>query len=212
VHPFGRGEVWLLNRPQCFRNQLIGRADNAILLCRLADELQGRPGELAFDEYVHGLRERPGMTQLLLTPPTRWVTLEALLLLGFLLWHFIPRFGTLRPVAPARRRSKEEFLDAMATLLERKGDYADAYGTACDDLVRALERDLGLPAGTPPDLLVGEAGRRRRIDPARLWSVLRVPSPGGSRAFLRALNELEAIRHELFDGRRPRQPVPGDAA
>jgi hypothetical protein len=208
VHRLGRGEVWLLNRPQCFRNQLIGHGDNALVLCRLADEvLRERPGQLAFDEYVHGMRESPGVTELLLTPPTLWVTLEGLLLLGLLLWHFVPRFGTLRPVPPARRRSKEEFLDAMASLLERKGDYADAYRSARNDLSRTLERDLGLPAGTPPAVLAREAGRRRRVPDQALRHVLTaeaVPAGAGAAAFLTALNELEIIRHELFDGRRPR--------
>lgn len=57
VHELGRGRVWLLNRPQFLTNKLIRRADNAVLLCRLADEsARQKDGPLAFDEFVSTLR------------------------------------------------------------------------------------------------------------------------------------------------------------
>jgi hypothetical protein len=207
VYPLGRGEIWLLNRPEFLRNQMIQFGDNAILLSRMADELlEERPGPLAFDEFFHGLREQPGVSQLLLRPPALWVTLQALALLGLLLWRYVPRFGALRPVPPIRRRSKEEFLDAMASLLERKGDYTDAYRTARDGLAREIEHELGLPAGAPAEQVAREAERRRQIEAPRLLRLLAangVPTGAGAQAFLKALNELEAIHHELY-GRRHR--------
>jgi hypothetical protein len=206
VYPLGDGEVWLLNRPEFVRNRFIGQADNAVLLARMADEvLRDHPGQLAFDEYYHGMRERPGIVRLLCTPPTLWITLEALLILGLVLWRQVPRFGPLRPIPPQRRRSKEEFLDAMASLLERKGDYADAYRTARDGLAREIEREFGLPAGTPPEVAAREAERRRLADRHSVLHVLTaeaVPTGAGPHAFLTALNELETIRHELLDQRR----------
>ncbi len=207
IYPLGRGQVWLLNRPEFLRNQLIRFGDNSVLLCRMADELlREQPAPLAFDEYFHGLRERPGVGELLLRPPALWVTLQALALLGLLLWRYVPRFGTVRALPPVRRRSKEEFLDAMASLLERKGDYADAYRTARDDLAREIEQELGLPAGAPSEQVAREAERRRQLDGRQLLRVLaaeRVPTRTGSQAFLQAMNELETIRHELY-GRRHR--------
>src|SRR5262249_15513464 len=87
VYQRGRGEIWLLNRPEFLTNRLLGRADNGVLLCRLVEEiLRRRPGQLVFDEYFHGLRERPGVTLLLLQPPTVWITLQGLLLMGLLVW------------------------------------------------------------------------------------------------------------------------------
>src|SRR5262249_13376273 len=82
IHPRGRGEVWLVHRPDFVRNERIGKADNGVLFCRLAEAvLRERSGPMAFDEYFHGLRERPSIFELLLTPPTVWVTAQALLLL-----------------------------------------------------------------------------------------------------------------------------------
>ncbi len=201
----GRGEIWLLNRPEFLTNRLLQQGDNAVLLCRLAEAvLHGRSGKLAFDEYFHGMHERPGVTELLLQPPALWITLQGLLLLGLLLWRFVPRFGDPRPEAPVRRRSKEEFLDAMAALLERKEDYAEAFRTAREDLVREIERDLGLPAGTPAKQILAEAQRRRAIRSADFHQLLTadgLSQGAGKMAFVKALQELENARDEFFHGR-----------
>ena len=208
VYPHGRGQVWLLNRPDFLTNRLLPKADNAVLLCRLAEAgLAERPGELAFDEYFHGMRDRPGVVELLLTPPALWVTLQGVLLLGLLLWHHGPRFGGLRPLPPPSRRSAEEFLDALAALLARKKDYGDAFWTVREDFRAALEQELGLPHGTADDRLADEAARRRGV---RRDSLLRLLSaggpPGGSgpAAFVQALHELETLRDECFNRRPPR--------
>jgi hypothetical protein len=206
VYSRGKGQVWLVNRPEMFSNRLLGKADNAVLLCRLVETLlSGRPGKLAVDEYVHGMRDRPGVVELLLEPPAVWVTLQGLLLMGLLLWHYVPRFGVLRPVPPPNRRSKEEFLEAMASLLERKGDYADAFRTARDGLVRELEQELGLPSGTPVEQTAREAARRRPIRyPALLELLGDRAVPTGASAFVKAMSDLESTRSELFDGRHYR--------
>lgn len=200
-YPLGDGEIWLMNRPEFVANSLLPRADNAVLLARLATEsLSDRPGRLAFDEYFHGMRDRPGVTTLLFQPPALWVTLQALLLLGLVLWHYIPRFGSIRPLPPSSRRSKEEFLNALASLLERKGDRAAAFDVAADDLARELERELGLPPGTPVEILVREAARHRPIDSARLLRLLTRQGQLPGAAFVPALNELETIREEFLRG------------
>jgi hypothetical protein len=204
VYPLGRGEVWLMNRPEFVTNSLLSQADNAVLLARLAtNSLRDRPGRLAFDEYFHGMRDRPGVAELLFQPPALWVTLQALLLLGLVLWHYIPRFSPARPLPPPSRRSKEEFLNALAGLLERKGDRVAAFDVAADDLARELERELGLPAGMPAQVIVREAARHRPIDSARLLRVLTRQglSPGVSAAaFVQALKELETSREEFLRG------------
>src|SRR5260370_20223129 len=125
-----RGQIWLVNRPEFLTNRQLQRADNAVLLCRLAEKaLRERSGKLSFDEYFHGMHERPGVTELLLQPPALWITLQGLVLLGLLLWRFAPRFGNPRSVGSGRGRSQDEVLDSMAALLDRKRYYADAFRT-----------------------------------------------------------------------------------
>jgi len=198
----GQGEIWLLNRPGFLTNRLIGREDNAILLCRMADSLSARPGAaLAFDEYVHGLRDRPGVLELLATPPTLWVTIQAAGLIALVIWHAAPRFGAIRTSPPARRRSKDEFLDAMASLLERCEDYDDAWQSVRAELSTDLAQALGLPADTPLDQVAAEAQRRGRIDPSTLNRLTALARPPDRQTFPAQLTQLETIRDEFFSRR-----------
>jgi hypothetical protein len=208
IHTHGRGEIWLVHRPDFLRNGMIGKADNGIALCRLAEGmLADRPGKLALDEFFHGLRDRPGVLALLFSPPAVWVTIQGLLVLAFVLWRNLPRFGTVQSRPPARRRSREEYVDALAALLERKADHADAYARVRDAFLRELERDLGLPGGSDPALVARRAAASRAFPEDRLLRLLDARgllSGTGPKALVRALNELETLRDEYF-ATRPAQ-------
>jgi hypothetical protein len=204
VYARGRGEVWLVNRPEFLSNRLLPRADNAVLLCRLATEtLQHGPDRLAFDEYFHGMRDRPGIMELLFQPPAIWVTVHGFLLLGLLLWHYVPRFGVIHPLPAPTRRSRKEFLEAMAYLLERKGNYSAAFAVVRDAFAQELEQQLGLPLGRPAEEVVAAARRRRPMDNQRLLRLLQgevLPAAADSQDFLKALNEVETARDEFCNG------------
>lgn len=205
IYTRGRGQIWLLNRPDVLANDNLRMEDNAVLACRLADAmLAERPGgRLAFDEYCHGLRDRPSVAELLFRPPVLGVTIQALVLTLFVLWHFSVRFGPLRAVPPPARRSKEEFLDAMAELLERNGNRSEAFRTVRDALRHKIETVFGLPTGTPVVEIVREVVRRRGMSPEPLSSILSAHEPPGG--FLEALHQLESVAHECFSTRpRPR--------
>lgn len=196
IHRRGRGEVWLVHRPAFLTNRLLKEADNGTVLCRLAEAmLKERSDTIAFDEFFHGLRERPGMTELLLTPPLVWVTVEGLLLLALVLWRNVPRFGPLRPPGALTRRSKEEYLDAVAVLLLRKGDRAEAYRSVRDALLRELERAFALPVGSAPALVAETAARYRGLSAERLSRLLSCDAPP---AFVDDLRELETVRDECL--------------
>jgi hypothetical protein len=183
-------------------NGLIRQGDNALLLCRVADSLCARPGSvLAFDEYVHGLRDRPNVLELLATPPTLWVAIQAAGVIALVIWNAAPRFGAIRTSPPARRRSKEEFLDALASLLERCEDYDDAWQSVRAEFSTDLAQALGLPADTPLDQVAEEAHRRGRIDRStsnRLTALMRRPD---RQTFPAQLTQLETIRDEFFSRR-----------
>jgi hypothetical protein len=207
VDSLGVGKIWLLNRPQLFTNKNLKQADNAVLLARLAETvLAEHQGPLYVDEYFHGMRDRPGVIQLLFEPPATWITVQSGLFLGILLWYFVPRFGTAREVAPPARRSRQEFLEAMASLLERKGDAADAYQAVRDDVLRDMEAELGLPGATHSAEVIEEAHRRRRLSEGALARLrtARLAARAGSGALLEALNQLESARDEFFRGQHYR--------
>jgi hypothetical protein len=145
------------------------------------------------------------VTELLFRPPALFVTLEALALVLLVLWQSMIRFGPLQPAPQPARRSKEEFLDAMAELLERNGNRAEAYRTVRNAVLRKLETALAIPAGTPIEDTMQEAARRFRIDPEPLQRLLEANGPPGNdaHAFLQAITQLESAAHECF-APRPR--------
>src|SRR5205807_1069108 len=97
--------------------------------------------------------------------------------------------------------------EAMASLLERKGDYAEAFRTTRDGMVRELESELGLPAGTPIETLAREAAQRRSVREEALLESLQgraLRGSAGASSFVKAMNDLESMRSEFFDGRHHR--------
>jgi hypothetical protein len=132
------------------------------------------------------------------------------MLAAMLLGHFMPRFGTAQRPALTRRRSKEEFVSAMASLLEQKADYNDAYRSVRADLLREWENTLGLPAGAASSQITGELARRGLNVSKALEQVLRtenLSASAGAQVFLRELNLLETARNEFYSGRYHRQTL-----
>jgi len=202
----GLGEVWLLYRPAFLRNDQLREADNAVVLCRLAEAF-GEGERIYFDEFFHGMRDRPGPAELLLQPPALEVTLQALVLLALLLWHFLPRFGVVEDPAGARRRSKEEYVDALASLLEQKRAYPEGFRAVRDALARELEHAFDLPAGTPAEVLAARAAAANPgLDVQKLTLALSRPGLPRSDAptFLQSLHELERLRREVLHERYDR--------
>ena len=200
IHKVGKGDVWLLHRPLALANDQMKQADNAIFAARLAEAMsEGKPGKIGIDEYCHGLRSRPGVLELLLQPTIRVVTIQATLFVGLLLWAAAVRFGPLRPLPPTRRRSKEEFLNALGDMLYRQGDTASAYRTIQSDINRQLAEQVGLPANTHPEDIVKIADRRRPIS-LHLSRLLTCAAPPPGRAgFVTAIQTLdERSNHELI--------------
>jgi hypothetical protein len=204
IYRHGKGEVWLLFRPDFLRNDRLRDADNAVIACRLAKAFAGKD-RIVFDEFFHGMRERPSAAELLLRPPALWVTLQGLALLGVLLWRSVPRFGALQHPEGPRRRSKEEFVDALAHLLALKGAYDEGFRAVRDALARDLELALDLPPETPPAEVAARAFGAGP-DAAALAAALardRLSRPDAAN-FVRALNELERLRRAFFHERHDR--------
>jgi hypothetical protein len=203
VYSLGRGEVWLVHRPEFMLNERVRDGDNAVVLCRLAEAF-GKGERIYFDEFFHGIRERPGIMEMLWEPPMRWATLQGFALLALVLWRYLPRFGAVVELPPSRRRSKEEYVDALANLLEQKRAYPEAVGVVQTTLAREFEHDLALSPGAPTHRIAEYVSARRpNLDSTRVSRALgdAPPERGG---FLIALNELENIRREYFDERNNR--------
>ncbi|MFT3883675.1 MAG: DUF4350 domain-containing protein [Gemmatales bacterium] len=205
----GQGEVWLVHLPQFMRNDVLKQSiaahqsnglGNGLLIKELAEAMVQNSGErIWFDEYFHGMRARPSVLELLSEPPLLWVSLQGLLLLVLALWRYAPRFGTYQELPTPRRRSKEEYLLAMASMLERKRAYDVALQSVRQSVTHGLAQALSLPAEVQPTILAQQAeahwpGKLRQV--AVLHSLTStLPRHASETDFLHALHELEAIRH-----------------
>ena len=94
----------------------------------------------------------------------------------------------------SRRRSKEEYLDAVAMLLLRKGDRAEAYRSAATPASRTGTA-FALPVEHAPALVAEAAARYRGLSAERLLHLLSCDEPS---AFVDVLRELETVRNECL--------------
>jgi hypothetical protein len=212
IYTQGRGEIWLVHYPEMMRNDVLKssltqRLGNGYVLQQLAKAMQGDSREtIWFDEYHHGMRQQPSIWDLLLEPPLLWVTLQGLLFLGLALWHYAPRFGTYQEQPVARRRSKEEYLQALASMLERKHAGDVAVETVRRSVRKGLTNALSLPADVPHSFLIEQALTRwpGKLRPELLQSALieTLPSRASEADFLRLLHQLEALR-DVYESARP---------
>jgi hypothetical protein len=141
VYALGDGEITVVAEPSLFRNDCIGRADNAVL----AVSLFHRAGRRAvFDEFYHGLTVRGNPAWLLTRQP--YGLCAAMLVLACLLWAW--REGVhLGPPLPEKtpgRRTLREYVDAMANLFYRNGCHAFVLREVRDGVLWAVRKRLGL--------------------------------------------------------------------
>ena len=198
IHQLGEGEIWLLHWPQVLTNEQMRRGDNPIFAARLAEAMSaGGRGKIGVDEYCHGLRARPGVLELLLQPPIRTSTIQATIFVGLLLWGAAVRIGPIRPLPSPRRRSKEEFLNAVADLLHRQGDTGSAFRTIQDQVIGNLAERLGMPEGSHPEAVVEVGRRRQKIKPQLADLLIRAAPPAGRSAFVSAIHSLDEANNEL---------------
>ncbi len=142
----GRGRIALLADASPLQNQLLARADDA----RLGVDLAGAPGRpVTFVESVHGYGPAQGLAAL----PSRWWWAFAGLSLAAVAW-VAARWRRLGPPSVAGRAlppARSAYLDAMATILRRRGEPVEAAGLARASARRLVTRGGGLTADAGAD-------------------------------------------------------------
>jgi len=117
-YALGRGQVIQIVDGAMFRNASIGNPDNPRLAYALVALLGGDRSPVVFDEALHGYVAPEHWWQVL---PRRFViaVLLALLVLAVALIGAAIRLGPARIAEPQRAPNTAEYLDALATLMER---------------------------------------------------------------------------------------------
>jgi hypothetical protein len=166
VFSLGTGRVVAFSDAAPLSNEALRNTGAAVLFARLAREAQQRGDIIEFDEYHHGYRSGGGpwsaLRSFLGTHPG-YAVLQAGAALLLVLVFAAHRFGAPYPVAPPRRRSPIEHVDALAGAYRRAG----ARWTARRLLLEGMQRRLGRrPAvriresGPPAGIERTEAGRQ----------------------------------------------------
>jgi len=186
----GKGDVWLLSNPELFFNSRLERADNLALLVALSGV--GRP--VRFDEYVHGLRDSPGVLDLL----RGWGFGPALFLLVLATGVWFWRGAVTLGLPSAWRDLRTESVDlvhAVAQLYQRALRPQDALALHHARLVH----DIQLRFGLGPE---AAAEKARQLTGG--WQLPAGTAPLGKGEFQRHLDVLNQAIRRLRDD-RPRR-------
>lgn len=186
-------EILVIADPDLLNNQGLGRGDHARLVhALLAGHLRAQG--IVFDESIHGYLASPGLGHEAFQFPLVVATAQALVLLGFVLWGGLRRFGKPVPAAAPLAAGKAVLIDNTARLLTRGGHVAESLQRYFRQTVRAAGARWFLPADLPEPELIA---RLRQIAAARS------AAEGRAAGKLPDLAALES-RIDGFARRRPR--------
>ncbi len=192
---YGEGYVYVASALFPFTNDGLRAEPNAALLLNL---LRRAPPDarIVFDEWHHGFFEPPSLRSTVLSNAWGWALIYAALILVVYLILSGRRFGRPIPLAEeVARRSSAEYVDNIASLLQRGGkrDYLREHYLAA--FKRRLARPYGLNPGLDDAVFAAELSYYRSIDRTQLETLLRrLRRPGLSdEELLRLLAEADTL-------------------
>ncbi len=133
--PYGQGRILLLSDPYIVSNAGIKLADNAILGINL---VTGEGGTIAFDEYHQGFGGENTFLRYFSGTPIPALLAQGFLLVLVLLWTQGKRFARPLPLPAKDRRSKLEYVAAMADLQQS----TRAYDLAIENIYSQTKRNM----------------------------------------------------------------------
>jgi hypothetical protein len=170
-YPYGAGRIVYLSDPYIVSNAGIALVDNL----QLALNLAGSDGVIAFDEYHqgYGASGHPLYNYYENTPIPAMFGQFALLI-ALLIYTKGRRFARPIPLPVADRRSKLEYVAAMAELQRR----ARTYDLAIENIYARFRRELARFAGVDNttvkcEELAARVAERSKINREKLENVLR---------------------------------------
>jgi Domain of unknown function (DUF4350) len=134
-YPYGQGRVVFLSDPFIVSNAGIKLVDNSTLAINL---VTARDGTIAFDEYHQGFGSENTFLRYFSGTPVPAILLQGLLLIFVIVWTQGRRFGRALPAAAKDRRSKLEYVAAMADLQRS----TRAYDLAIENVYTQTRRDM----------------------------------------------------------------------
>lgn len=192
----GEGRLLLLSEPRMLQNVALGRAAHARLAVRAVERLAAHAGtdRILFEEFSHGGREASTVVDVAFTTRARWVTLQ--LLLAILVWLLLAtrRSRSVVPFEVPPRRSKDEVIDAMASLFLRANDTPGAARRLIELTRRRVQSSL--PPGAEvhlPSIVASRTGRPRE----EIEQLLDPGTVSNARALVQRAAQLRELRSAL---------------
>ena len=139
---YGSGSIAILSDPYVVSNVGVGLVDNAQLAINL---VRAADGVVAFDEYHQGYGSNENrFFQYFAGTPVISIFLQLAAIAGFVLYSQSRRFARPVPVPEPDRRTKLEYVSAMAELQQRTKAYDLALENIYSDFRRRVSRLLGV--------------------------------------------------------------------
>lgn len=160
------GRLLVLSDPDVLANHGLGDGDNATVAWAILGYAR-QPGQaVVLDETLHGHERVPSLWRELFTFPLAVASVQGALVVAFLVWAGLARFGAPLPVPVALSAGKGVLIENTAALLRLGGHSAYTLGRYLESLKYEVARTLHAPAGlAPPELRerLRRLGRRRRV-------------------------------------------------
>lgn len=142
VYLIGKGKLIVLYGPQIYTNEQLVVEEPALIFIRSLEIADNR--DVLFDEYYLGLGSPPGFMDAL-GPTGRILWVQLLLGVGVWMTAGIRRFGKNKIVAENSKRTENENLRALASLLEKTKAYGIIFGLYKERFYKILLQYFRLP-------------------------------------------------------------------
>jgi hypothetical protein len=160
------GRLLVLSDPDVLANHGLGDGDNATVAWTILGYAR-QPGQaVVLDETLHGHERVPSLWRELFTFPLAVASVQGTMVVAFLVWAGLGRFGAPLPPPAALSAGKGVLVENTAALLRLGGHSAYTLGRYLESLKYEVARTLHAPAGlAPPELRerLRRLGRRRRV-------------------------------------------------
>ncbi|MBI2194627.1 MAG: DUF4350 domain-containing protein [Planctomycetes bacterium] len=175
---YGAGRVYALAQPAWFENGGIAEGEHLSWVLNLVLST-GRP--IYFDEYRHGLEERPGLAYVIERYHLIPAAVSTLLFLALVVWRTSPRESEPAPLrtSPLYGEVRDSLIDVHAAVYARTLRPAEALSLLEHDVRQHLSAALG---------------ERRLLSTAEARAQAKERWPGAAARLEAALAELEGLK------------------
>ena len=195
----GNRRTLVLADPDPIENHGIGKGANAAFARDVITALlDGKRGQLVFDETIHGFRKSPpNLLKFLYEFPLNLVLVQILAALALLLWAAMGRFGAPLPAPRRLDAGRHALIGNAAALVDYAGHHAAILqryiAMTLQDAGRALRAPAGLE-GAALTAWLAQASEARGIDPKPLAGLDDTPA-AGPRNLASLLAAAQALHH-----------------